>query len=214
VDGEVNPASRRNLEKHFKICRRCKSLVDGTQNVVRLLGAEKGLELPEAISHRLYSKLDQYLNNPSAAPTTISAGISEESVALGSHLIYFWESEQDFEHGVRFFYPGLGKGEHCIAFGHDEALEHVLQVLRSNGYDPDRLIADRQLTVLRRQAKAQQTVSDIVAVMQGALNAGTKAIRFLGNLGMGRTPLPGGEDDDVVDLENRERHSHAAQHVN
>jgi len=78
----------------------------------------------------------------------------------------------------------------------------------------DRLIANRQLTVLRRQAKAQQTVSDVAAMMQGAVNAGTKAIRFLGNLGMGRTPLPGGEDDDVVDLENRERHSHAAQHVN
>ena len=121
---------------------------------------------------------------------------------MGSHLIYFWEGEADFARGVRFLFPGLRSAdEHCIAFGHDEALAKVQQVLRSNDFNTDQLIKDGRLTVLRRQSPAQGTVSDISAIIQAALRDGTKAIRFLGNLGMGRDPLPAGEDD-VVSLEN------------
>ena len=66
-------------------------------------------------------------------------GITGDRVPLGSHRIYFWESEHEFARGVRFFYPGLRQGEHCIAFGHDEALDRVQQVLRSEGYAPEQL---------------------------------------------------------------------------
>lgn len=101
---------------------------------------------------------------------------------------------------MRFLHPGLGQGEHCVVFGHDEAIDRVLNGLRSAGFDTDQLVRDRDLTILRRHMSAQHTLSDIGAVLQAAVRAGASAVRFLGNLGMGRDPLPAGEDD-VVQLE-------------
>src|SRR5262249_53995238 len=72
----------------------------------------------------------------------------------------------------------------------------------SRGYDPEKLVADGKLTLLRRHAKAEVTLSDIDAIVQAALRKGAKMVRFLGNLGMGRDPLPAGESDVLI-LENR-----------
>ncbi len=201
IDEKLPAARRRAVEAHAKTCAPCKSVLDGTRNTVELVGSEKSFALPDAVSRRLYAKLDDYLDHQDRPGLqTMPIGITKDEVALGSHLIYFWESDDDFARGVNFLYPGLGKGDHCIAFGHQEALDKVMSVLRADGYDPDRLIADRQLTVLLRQSSADATVSDIAAIMDGALRAGANAIRFLGNLGMGRAPLPAGEDD-VLKLE-------------
>jgi len=203
VDRNLAPALRRQMENHARACARCKSVLDGTRNVALLLGSERGLELAPDRSRRLYSKLDAYLKGQkNVKPGTIRVGITEETVPLGSHLIYFWENDQDFNRGVRFLHPGLGQGEHCIIFGHDEALEKVLQTLRSEGFDPDQLVKNKELTVLRRRVAAQATLAEIAAAVEGAMRAGATAVRFLGNLGMGRDPLPAGEDD-VVELENK-----------
>ncbi len=206
LDGSLPLSVRKQLDRHLKGCKRCQAVVDGTRNVVQLTDDERSFELPRAVSRRLYSKLDEHLDGlrslPTSAPREIPVGITGDRVQLGSHLIYFWEDDDEFERGVRFLYPGLGKGEHCIIFGHDEALEKVLGILRSNGYDPDELIRNLDLTVLRRQSSAKATVADITDVANACLRAGATAIRFLGNLGMGRDPLPAGEDD-VLELETK-----------
>lgn len=171
---------------------------------MQLVGDPKAFHLPTGFSERLYSTLSQHLEETSAddvqAVRDIPIGITEEAVPLGSHLIYFWESDADFERGVRFLHPGLGKGEHCVVFGHEEALEKVVSALRKAGFDPGKLVESRDLTILRRHASARVTLSDIGAVLHAAVRAGATAVRFLGNLGMGRDPLPAGEDD-VVRLE-------------
>jgi MEDS: MEthanogen/methylotroph, DcmR Sensory domain/Putative zinc-finger len=204
LEGEVQAALRQQMEDHFRGCRRCSAVLDGTRNIVRLVGDGKAFDLPTGFSNRLYSKLSKHLERDSAGDVDtirdIPVGITEDLVPLGSHLIYFWGSDADFARGVRFLHPGFGRGEHCVAFGHDEAIGRVLELLRSNGFDPDKLVQNRQLTVLRRHASAQVTLSDIGAVLQGAVRAGATAVRFLGNLGVGRDPLPAGEDD-VVQLE-------------
>ncbi len=204
VDRNVSAPRRRQMQRHFAGCERCKAVLDGTHNVVELTGDERAFGLPRAVSRRLYSKLERHLEAQKTslreAPREIPVGITDDRVRLGAHLIYFWESDADFERGVRFLYPGLGTGEHCIIFGHDEALQKVMATLRSKGYDPDELIRKLELTVLRRHASAEATLSDIKDVAQACLNAGATAVRFLGNLGMGRDPLPAGEDD-VLELE-------------
>ena len=206
VENDLDPALRRRMEQHFKACKRCSAVLDGARNLVQLVGDGKAFDLPVGFSDRLRARLQEHMAASSAqavpAPQDIPIGITGDRVPLGSHLIYFWESDQDFDRGVRFFQPGLGRGEHCIAFGHDEALEKVQQALRSQGYDPERLIERRELTVLRRQAAAEVTLSDISDVLHAALRAGSTAVRFLGNLGMGRDPLPAGEND-VLELENK-----------
>lgn len=204
IDGAVDASLRNEIDAHLKGCKHCTAILDGARNVVRLVGDNKAFEVPVNLSRDLYSKLNQHLESAAGVSMAqgIPLGITSDRVGLGSHLLYFWESEADFERGVRFLTAGLGRREHGIAFGHEEALERVRSVLRAAGHDPERLVENKQLTILRRHASAQITLSDIDAVIQAALRAGSPAVRFLGNLGMGRDPLPAGEDD-VVDLEHR-----------
>jgi hypothetical protein len=206
VDGETDAPLRLRMEHHFESCKRCRAVLYGTRNVVRLLGDGEAFELPANLSKRLYSKLDQYhaegAESEKMSRRDMALGITSERVPLGSHLLYFWENDEDFERGVSFLYPGLGRREHCVVFGHDEALEKVLHVLRSKGFDPERLLQNREMTVLRRHASAQVTLSDFRDVMEAAVHAGATGIRWLGNLGMGRDRLPAGEND-LVDLEQQ-----------
>ncbi|MBV9609972.1 MAG: zf-HC2 domain-containing protein [Acidobacteria bacterium] len=63
VDGEseIDPELRARMELHFKGCKHCSAILDGTRNVVRLVGDGKVFELPPGFSQRLYSKLDERL---------------------------------------------------------------------------------------------------------------------------------------------------------
>ena len=195
LDGTVAAPLRQRMDQHFAECRRCKAVLDGTRNVVKLAGDPRAFPMPAGASDRLRSGLEQNLE-------LIPMGITDDRIPLGSHLIYFWDSDDDFKRGVKFLNPGLGQGDHCIVFGHDEAIEKVLVNLVADGFDTQSLIKNLQLTVLPRRKSAQDTLDDISDVVQAALRVGAKAVRFLGNLGMGRDPLPAGEDD-VLDLECR-----------
>ncbi|MCI0352769.1 MAG: MEDS domain-containing protein [Acidobacteriales bacterium] len=204
IDGVIGAAQRQNMDDHFKSCKHCTAVLEGMRNVISLAGDSRAHKVPAGFSNRLFSKLSPHATaERSPSPTDeIPIGITGDSVALGSHLIYFWESQAEFERGVRFVESGLQRHEHCILFGHDEALDRASQVLRSSGFSPEQLVRNRELTVLRRHASAEITLSDIEAVVEAAVRAGSPAVRFLGNLGMGRSPLPAGEDD-VIQLEER-----------
>jgi DcmR-like sensory protein/putative zinc finger protein len=206
VDGEASVSLRAQMDEHLSSCKQCASVMEGTRNVVRLMGDEKVFAPPQGFSQRIYSKVDEYLRaeepGGNQSQRTIPFGITTDRVPLGSHLLYFWENDEDFARGVRFFNPGLGRGEHCIAFGHQEALDKVRSSLRTLGYDPEQLERDRQLTFLLRRFSSAGTLNDIQDVMEAAMRAGASAVRFLGNLGMGKAALPAGEND-VVDLEHK-----------
>lgn len=205
VDGTVDAALRQRMDQHFESCQDCQSVLDGIRNVVQLVGDERAFLAPRNMSRNLRGKLEQFVRSqadPAKGAQEIQLGITLGNVALGSHLIYFWDTDVEFERGVRFLYPGLGRGEHCIVFGHDEAIEKVKSVLRAKGFDPEDLIQKLQLTALRRQSSADDTLSDIADTVRAAVRTGATAVRFLGNLGMGQAALPAGEDD-VVDLECR-----------
>jgi DcmR-like sensory protein/putative zinc finger protein len=204
LDGCLDPSLRLLMDRHFDSCADCRAIRDGMRNVVTLVGDKRAFPTPQGFSKRLRSAIERQAaaqrQGPAERSPQIPLGITPDLVPLGSHLIYFWDSDEDFARGVRFLYPGLGRGEHCIVFGHEEATDRVLKILRVGGFDPDALQSDLQLTVLRRQSSAAGTISDIGDAVQAAIRAGASAVRFLGNLGMGRAPLPAGEDD-VVDLE-------------
>jgi anti-sigma factor RsiW len=57
VDNDVDPELRARLEAHFKACAHCKAVIDGTRNVVKLVGDGLEYELPEGFSKRLYRKI-------------------------------------------------------------------------------------------------------------------------------------------------------------
>ena len=136
------------------------------------------------------------------SPGKIALGITDDEVPLGSHLIHFWHTDDEFERGVRFLELGIAdESQYCVLFGHDEANQRVLGILHARGYDLTRIQDDR-LVVLRREASASETLAKIDAAFSDAVAKGATAIRYLGNLGMGQAPLPGRGVDEVVELES------------
>jgi methylphosphotriester-DNA--protein-cysteine methyltransferase len=61
VDGEVDPMLRAAMDEHFRTCTRCASVLAGTQNVVRLYGDERMIEVPAGYGRRLEKRLAQTL---------------------------------------------------------------------------------------------------------------------------------------------------------
>lgn len=133
----------------------------------------------------------------------IALGITDDQVALGSHLIHFWRNREEFERGVRFLELGMDdESQYCVLFGHDEANRRVLEILGSKGHDVDRMLREGRLVVLLRQSSASATLENIETAFSAAVGKGATAIRYLGNLGVGHAPLPGRGADEVIELEN------------
>ncbi len=59
IEGDISPELRARVEAHFKICKHCTAVRDGTRNVVRLIGDGEAFEVPEGFSARLYRKLPE-----------------------------------------------------------------------------------------------------------------------------------------------------------
>ena len=57
IDGEVEASLRLTMDEHFQSCARCRSVLEGTRNVVQLYGDERMLEVPVGFSGRLQKKL-------------------------------------------------------------------------------------------------------------------------------------------------------------
>jgi hypothetical protein len=134
----------------------------------------------------------------------IALGITEDEIPLGSHVIHFWRTDEEFERGVRFLELGIdNKSQQCMVFGHDEANERVLEVLGHKTRELDRARAEGRLVFLRRESSASMTLAASEAALSAAVQRGVTAIRYLGLLGMGRDPLPGRGGQEVAELEGR-----------
>lgn len=57
LEGIVDAELRQRMEAHFKVCRHCKAILDGTGNVVKLVADGEPFEVPAGFSNRLYKKL-------------------------------------------------------------------------------------------------------------------------------------------------------------
>jgi hypothetical protein len=52
---------RERMEAHFKACAHCTAILDGTRNVVGLVGDGRLFRMPDGFSNRLYKKLQKLL---------------------------------------------------------------------------------------------------------------------------------------------------------
>jgi len=57
LEADLPPQLRLQIEGHLMNCAHCAAVYDGLRNVVRLLGDEKAIELPEGFSRRLHQRL-------------------------------------------------------------------------------------------------------------------------------------------------------------
>ena len=208
IEKDVTPELHRAIEDHLRDCRPCTAVHEGALSLIRLVGDPRAFQVPTEFSQRLYRRLQREIEEERIqveaqyASRRIPLGITDDQVDLGSHLLYFWEKEEEFERGVRFLEPGLRARDVCVIQGHDEAIDRSLNVLRSHGFDTRDLVSRKRLFLVRREHAAQRTLADFTAFLEVSVNAGAPAIRILGNLGMERDPLPAGQDD-VIELEAR-----------
>ena len=63
VDSNVDPALRQRMEEHFKVCQHCTAVLDGTRNVVRLVGDGRSFDLPTGFSDRLKKRLREKIGS-------------------------------------------------------------------------------------------------------------------------------------------------------
>lgn len=61
LDDQVEPRIRARMAAHFKGCAHCSAVLDGTRNVVKLVGDKRTFEISSAVSHRFYQKLKDHL---------------------------------------------------------------------------------------------------------------------------------------------------------
>jgi anti-sigma factor RsiW len=59
LDEEISPEMRERMGAHFKACAHCTAVLDGTRNVVRLVGDGRVFQMPDGFSQRLYEKLQK-----------------------------------------------------------------------------------------------------------------------------------------------------------
>jgi anti-sigma factor RsiW len=62
LEGEISAETRARMEEHFKGCKHCTAVLDGTRNVVQLVGDARAFEVPAGFSNRLYRKLNRRLS--------------------------------------------------------------------------------------------------------------------------------------------------------
>ncbi len=59
LEGDVDATLHSAMDEHFRTCSRCKSVLEGMQNVVRLYADERMIEVPSGYSRRLERRLAQ-----------------------------------------------------------------------------------------------------------------------------------------------------------
>src|SRR5258708_6315139 len=59
IEGDVDAGLRAAMDEHFGMCKHCKSVLEGTRNVIQLYGDERMIEVPAGFGRRLERKLAQ-----------------------------------------------------------------------------------------------------------------------------------------------------------
>lgn len=80
LENDVDPALRDAIEDHFRQCKRCTAILDGTRNVVQLYGDDRLFEVPMGYSWRLRHKLAQHI--PGRRGTAYGWLVAVAAVAL------------------------------------------------------------------------------------------------------------------------------------
>jgi len=59
LEGDIAPELRAAVDEHARTCQRCRTVLEGTRNLVQIYGDERMVEVPLGFSHRLHRKLEE-----------------------------------------------------------------------------------------------------------------------------------------------------------
>jgi hypothetical protein len=65
LEDDVEATFRSRMDEHFQSCSACRSLLEGTRNVVQLYSDERMIEVPSGFGSRLQHRLDRSRRAPS-----------------------------------------------------------------------------------------------------------------------------------------------------
>ncbi len=57
IDNDIGAELRARMEAHFLKCSHCKAILDGTRNVIKLIGDGIEYRMPEGFSERLLNRI-------------------------------------------------------------------------------------------------------------------------------------------------------------
>jgi anti-sigma factor RsiW len=58
IDNDVDAELRKRMEAHFAGCEHCSAILDGTRNVIELVGDGQAFQVPQGFSQRLKTKIE------------------------------------------------------------------------------------------------------------------------------------------------------------
>src|ERR1700745_2908140 len=91
LDEEISHEMRERMEAHFKACAHCNAVLDGTKNVVGLVGDGRLFQMPEGVNKRLYKKIQglPYLYAPSRKDCSGRNGSATSWLSMYIHNFHF-----------------------------------------------------------------------------------------------------------------------------
>lgn len=89
VEEQLDPALCAAMEEHFRVCRHCAAVLEGTRNVIAIYGDERIFKLPAGFSQRLKRRLAAHMRHPRGSVcgwvvAVASAALLVASLAVGN----------------------------------------------------------------------------------------------------------------------------------
>jgi hypothetical protein len=60
IDGDVSSRLRADMQEHFRDCKHCTAILDGAQNILRLVSDDRIFDIPPSFAGWLYERLRGY----------------------------------------------------------------------------------------------------------------------------------------------------------
>jgi len=205
LDGTLDGAERRAVEAHLGECPGCRAYLEELRLVVGAaarLGTASAARGP-APDYPAAVEALRRLGHPAARSRVpdVPLGIGAHAAALGDHIAFPWESEQEFASTAGFLATGLERGEACVLLGHERANRRALSALEGLGVNARRLEREERLLVVSPSTSGDALLAALDELVTGTVDRGVVGVRILGNVGWGESGWP--DDDELLRLEAR-----------
>src|SRR5262245_1351569 len=204
LEGGLSPQERDRFEAHRQGCPGCTAYVSQLRLTVaslRQLQPSPDDDPPAEGGGVLELFRTRGLHRRGPRDRDIPLGLGSELAALGDHIVYFLESERDFDATAGFLATGAELGEACVLIGHDAANERLMECLQRRGLSVRSLMQERQLQVASVHSSADELLREVDDRIKDAVDRGMPAVRVLGTLGWGRGTPGWPSDREILRLE-------------
>ena len=202
LDGALPPSERARLEAHCRTCPTCGSQLAEWQDLVASLGRleDRSRKAPPPEKDRLLHLFREHgLHRPERPGPCVPLGPNGVLAAPGDHMVYFWETGQEFETAAQFVSTGAARGETSVLLGHTDASKRIEAAIGRAGLDVAGLQRQELLRFVAGGNTSRKLLEEVKEQIFGAVDRGSPLVRVLGNLGWGRPGWP--DDREILRLE-------------